>query len=266
MKYERIKLEYDEGVVFLTLNDPEALNAVSLQMIRELNQAVDEIQEPPAEVRCLLITGAGRGFCVGANLNDPELRELVNKKGSEKEDVLKKWYNPFFLKLRGLNVPIVTAVNGPTAGVGMSMALMGDMVLAARSAFFLQAFRNIGLIPDGGSTYILPRLIGWTRALEMSLMGERVTAERALEWAMINRVYDDDRLMTEACTMARNLAKGPTMALGLIRRAYWQSADSTFEEQLNLESEYQKIAAQTADYKEGLSAFQQKRPPEFEGR
>jgi 2-(1,2-epoxy-1,2-dihydrophenyl)acetyl-CoA isomerase len=265
MGYERIKLTFTDNIALLTLNHPEALNAVSMLMIRELNQVMDEIEDPMAGARCLLITGEGRGFCAGANLTDTEAR-MGSDGGLDAGEALERWYNPFFLRLRDLGMPIVTAVNGPAAGVGMSLALMGDMVLAARSAFFLQAFRRIGLVPDGGATFVLPRLIGWSRAMELSLLGERLPAEKALEWGMINRVYDDDRLMPEAWNLARELAAGPTQALGLIRQAYWKSKDSTYEEQLAMERDSQRAAGQTEDFKEGVLAFLEKRPARFKGR
>jgi len=233
MQYQRIKIEFKNSIALLTLNHPEALNAVSLQMIRELNRVMDEIEDPANGARCLLITGAGRGFCAGANLSDPEKR-MGRDRELDMGAGLEKWYNPFLIRLRDLRMPIITAVNGPAAGVGMSLALMGDMVLAARSAFFLQAFRRIGLIPDGGATFILPRMVGFSRAMELSLLGERLPAETALEWGMINRVYADDQLMPEAFKLAEALAGGPTEALRLIRQAYWKSIDNTYEGQLNV--------------------------------
>ena len=264
MEYQRIRIEFENRIALLTLNHPQALNAVSLQMIRELNQVLDEIEDPSRGARCLLLTGEGRGFCAGANLSDPE-----KKMGAAQErDLgagLEKWYNPFLLRLRDLPMPIVTAVNGPAAGVGMSFAMMGDLVLAARSAFFLQAFRRIGLIPDGGATFILPRMIGFSRAMELSLLGERLPAEKALEWGLINRVYEDDQLMPEALKLARSLAEGPTEALRLIRQAYWKSYDNTYEAQLKLERILQKKAGSTDDFLEGVTAFLEKRPAKFKG-
>ncbi len=265
MEYQRIKIEFKNNIALLILNHPEALNAVSLQMIRELNRVLDEIEDPANGARCLLITGEGRGFCAGANLSDPEKR-MGGAQGLDLGEGLEKWYNPFLLRLRDLRMPIVTAVNGPAAGVGMSFALMGDIVLAARSAFFLQAFRRIGLIPDGGATFILPRLIGFARAMELSLLGERLPVEKALEWGMINRIYEDDRLMPEAYKLAAELAGGPTEALRLIRQAYWKSIDNTYEEQLRLERTLQKQAGQTNDFREGVSAFLEKRQAKFQGK
>jgi len=264
MAYQRIQIDFNNSIALLTLNHPETLNAVSLQMIRELNRVLDEIEDPSVGARCLLITGQGRGFCAGANLSDPEKKMSAD----EQRDLgagLEKWYNPFLIRLRDLPMPIVTAVNGPAAGVGMSFALMGDMVLAARSAFFLQAFRRIGLIPDGGATFILPRMIGFSRAMELSLLGERLPADKALEWGMINRVYEDDQLMPEALKLAKALAEGPTETLCLIRQAYWKSIDNTYEAQLKLERIFQRKAGQTHDFLEGVSAFLEKRPAKFKG-
>jgi 2-(1,2-epoxy-1,2-dihydrophenyl)acetyl-CoA isomerase len=156
-------------------------------------------------------------------------------------------------------------VNGAAAGVGMSFALMGDLVLCARSAYFLQAFRRIGLIPDGGSTWILPRLVGRARAMELSLMGEKLPAEKALEWGLVNRVFEDEELMKNAKALARDLANGPTLALGLIRRLYWESADNSYEEQLNLERQMQRRTGASTDFQEGVRAFLEKRPAKFKG-
>jgi 2-(1,2-epoxy-1,2-dihydrophenyl)acetyl-CoA isomerase len=264
MEYQRIRIEFKNRIALLTLNHPETLNAVSLQMIRELNAVLDEIEDPSHGARCLLITGRGRGFCAGANLSDPE-KNMGGGAQPDLGDGLEKWYNPFLLRLRDLPMPIVTAVNGPAAGVGMSFALMGDLVLAARSAFFLQAFRRIGLIPDGGATFILPRMIGFSRAMELSLLGERLPAEKALEWGMINRVYEDDQLMPEALKLVEALAAGPTQALRLIRQAYWKSIDNTYEAQLKLERTLQRQAGQTRDFREGVAAFLEKRPAKFKG-
>ena len=265
MEYQRIRIEFKDRIVLLTLNHPEALNAVSLQMIRELNAVLDEIEDPARDARCLLITGEGRGFCAGANLSDPE-KDMGGDTQPDLGAGLEKWYNPFLLRLRNLPMPIITAVNGPAAGVGMSFALMGDLVLAARSAFFLQAFRRIGLIPDGGATFILPRMIGFSRAMELSLLGERLPAEKALEWGMINRVYEDDELMSEALKLAEALAAGPTETLRLIRQAYWKSIDNTYEAQLKLERNLQQQAGQTHDFREGVAAFLEKRPAKFKGK
>jgi 2-(1,2-epoxy-1,2-dihydrophenyl)acetyl-CoA isomerase len=264
MEYKCIIIEFEHGIAKLTLNNPKTLNAVSRQMIVELNQVMDEIEDPSRGARCLLITGEGRGFCTGADLNDPE-RKTNGETQHDLGESLEKSHNPFVIRLRNLPIPIVTAINGPAAGIGMSYALMGDLVLAARSAFFLLAFRRIGLIPDGGATFILPRRIGFARAMELSLLGERLPADKALEWGLINRVFEDDQLMPEALELAKSLAEGPTESLRMIRQAHWQSTENTYEEQLKLEAAFQKQAGQTNDFKEGVAAFLEKRQAKFKG-
>ena len=181
-------------------------------------------------------------------------------------DVLERFYHPILKRLRDLPFPMITAVNGVAAGVGMSFALMGDMILAAKSSYFLQAFRRIGLVPDGGSTYLLPRLVGLARAKELSLMADKLPAPTALEWGLINRVYEDDALMGEARKLATELANGPTVALGLIRKLYWNSPLNTYDDQLDLERNSQRIAGRTEDFGEGVKAFFEKRPAQFKGK
>ncbi|MBW2060736.1 MAG: enoyl-CoA hydratase/isomerase [Deltaproteobacteria bacterium] len=265
MNYERIKLNIEDNIAVLTLNHPEVLNAISPQMLDELKHALAQVNTPATGVRCLVITGSGRGFCAGANISRSKKNTEVNQESPARRP-LDETYNPFFLQLRDLRMPLITAVNGPAAGIGMSLALMGDIVLAARSAYFLQAFRRIGLIPDGGSTFLLPRLIGMARAMELSLLAERLPAEKALAWGLINQVHDDDCLMTEALNLARDLATGPTIVFGLIRKAFWESPDNTYEQQLHLESMLQGEASQSEDYREGVEAFWQKRSPRFKGK
>jgi len=168
--------------------------------------------------------------------------------------------------LRNLRMPLIVAVNGVAAGIGMSYALLGDLILAARSAYFLQAFARIGLIPDGGATWLLPRIIGTARARELSLLAERLSAETALEWGLINRVYDDGSLMDEALKLAHRLAEGPTASLSMIRQLYWASLNNSLEEQIDLECQMQRRAGRSEDAAEGAAAFRQKRPPNFKGR
>jgi 2-(1,2-epoxy-1,2-dihydrophenyl)acetyl-CoA isomerase len=265
MEFTRLKLETQDNVGILTLNHPEALNAISVRMLRELDQALAVIENPETGLRCLLITGAGRGFCAGVNLADPE-RDILGGKAEGPAPTLDNAWNPIFMRLKELPMPIVSAVNGPCAGVGMSLALMGDLVFAGRSAYFYQAFRRIGLVPDGGATYILPRRIGLARAMELSILAERLPAEKALAWGLITRVYDDQDLLPEALKVARDLAAGPTVSLALMRRLYWDSLDHSYEEQLHLESNMQKRANQTHDFFEGVQAFREKREPHFKGK
>ena len=233
MQFKHVTLDFDGQVAILKLDHPEVMNAVSMDMLGGLSEAIDEIDDRRSDVRCLVITGAGRAFCAGANLqrrNNAEPGKRTN------------------------------------AGAGMSFAMMGDMILCARSAYFLQAFRRIGLVPDCGSTWLLPRLVGKARSVELSLMGEKLAAEKALEWGLVNRVYDDAVLMEETMKLAHELANGPTIALSLIRKLYWESPDNSFEDQLDLEQQFQRVAGAAEDFKEGVSAFLEKRPARFKGR
>jgi 2-(1,2-epoxy-1,2-dihydrophenyl)acetyl-CoA isomerase len=261
----RILLAMEDRIAVMTLNDPSVLNAFGLKLRHDMTQALDVVESGPA--RCLVITGAGAAFCSGANLNDrdrPPRDRKAEARGEVKTD-LETWYNPTFQRLRAFPIPIVTAINGIAAGAGMSLALSGDIRIAARSASFLQAFARIGLVPDCGSSYILPRLIGVARALELSLLAERLPAETALQWGMVNRLVEDADLAPASMQMARRLADGP-MSLGLIRRMYWDSLESSYAEQLDLESKMQMQAGLSADFNEGVAAFREKRPARFTGR
>ena len=265
MKYEQIQLEFTDNVAVLTLNKPEALNAISLKMLREILDAVERIEDPASGIRSFLLTGAGRAFSSGANLNDPDRRPATGEQISSGQ-LLDRWYNPLFFRLSELKIPFITAVNGAAAGISSSLALAGDMILAARSAYFLQAFRRIGLIPEGGATFVLPRLIGRVRAMELMLLGEKLPAEKALEWGMINRVCDDGELMKEAMSLARSLAQGPTRALGMMRKACLEGMTNSFTDQLCLERRYQTDLWRSEDFKEGVAAFKEKRPAVFKGK
>jgi 2-(1,2-epoxy-1,2-dihydrophenyl)acetyl-CoA isomerase len=264
-EYKLIKLEIADNIAVITLNDPDALNTFSLNMLIELTEAMEIIEDSSMGVRCLVMTGAGRAFSAGANLNDPARKPLVTGK-RDSGLFLEKWYMPIFLRIADLEMPFLTAVNGAAAGVGVSFALAGDMILAARSAYFLQAFRRIGLIPDGGATYVIPRLIGKVRAMELMLLGERLPAEKALEWGMLNRVYDDEQLMPETMKLAKDLAEGPTRSLGMMRKLCWQGLNNTYIEQIYLERKYQRMMGVSEDHQEGVTAFKEKRPPKFRGR
>ena len=256
MDFNKVQLDFEDSVAVLTLNHPEVLNAIGPDMQQGLTEALAALQSRPANVRCLLITGAGRGFCSGANLAG---------RGEGAGKTLRNYYHPLLLSLRDLEMPIVTAVNGPAAGVGMSFAMMGDIVCAARGAYFLQAFARIGLVPDGGATFLLPRLVGWGRAVELSLLAERLPADRAFEWGLVNRLYDDAQtLMEGAMEVARQLGNGPR-SLALIRRAYWSTWHNSYEQQLDLEARLQAEAGETNDSREGVKAFLEKRETRFTG-
>ncbi len=258
---ERVSLEFDDKVAVLKFNHPEVMNAVGAQMLEELSEAVLEVRKPENGARCLLLTGEGRGFCAGANLQD----EGRAKRRGGAGDGLRSGYHPLLFTLRDLDMPIVTAVNGAAAGVGMSFAAIGDIVCASKNAFFLQAFARIGLIPDGGSTFMLPRLVGWGRAMELSLLAERLPAEKALEWGLVNRLYDDPAALMDGATgIARQLANGPR-SVALIRRAYWSTWQNSFEQQLDLEAQLQNQAGASKDFAEGVSAFLEKRDAKFTG-
>jgi len=258
MPYAHIKVDFEDKVGVITLNAPEVLNALSSDMVAELSDAVDEVLA--SDARCMLLTGTGRGFCAGANLATRGKEKGPKPVGS----VLETHYHPILNRIRQMDIPLVSAVNGPAVGVGMSFAVIADIVVAAKSAYFLQAFARIGLVPDGGATYYLPRMIGWSRALELSLLAEKLPAEKAEEWGLVNRVVEDADLMPEAMAIANKLANGP-YSLGLIRKAYWESQRNTYEGQLQLEADLQRQAGSSKDNREGVVAFLEKRDAMFTG-
>lgn len=260
--FERCHVTAHGNVAVVTMNHPEVMNAASVKMVYGLSDAIDYIQQPDSGFRAAILTGEGRGFCSGANLTEqPEERTARGGTGSALETA----YHPLLRRFRDMTMPLVTAVNGPAAGVGMSFALMGDLIIAGRSAYFLQAFARIGLVPDGGSTWLLPRMVGLARAKELSLLAEKLPAELALEWGLINRVVDDSALMESALSLAKRLADGPTQSLALIRRLYWDSPNNSYEVQLDQEKQSQQKAGKTKDFIEGVMAFSQKRPAKFTG-
>lgn len=262
MDYEKITIEAHGDVAIITLNDPAVRNALSPVMLKELSKAVNIIAVSK-EARCLLIKGEGAGFCSGANLS-------VGMDSSEGPPrfsrSLREYYHPLLLGLRDLEIPIVSAVHGPAAGAGVGIALCGDIICASKDAYFLQAFGRIGLAPDAGTTYSLPRLVGWGRALEMSMLADKVPAEQAYEWGLINRLYDDhEALMNGALGLAERLATGPK-SLGLMRRLFNGTWENDFAAQLELEAQVQDLAGATDDAMEGMTAFLEKRPAKFKGQ
>ena len=265
MAYTKISYELKGDIAIISFNDPSTLNACGVDTAQEMLHAFEVAAD---EARCTILTGAGRGFCSGANLGPGQLGVQLSHEGSKPDAgrALTTHYNPLMQAIREHPHPVISAVNGPAAGVGCSLALAGDIVLCAESAYFLQAFRRIGLVPDGGSTWLLARTIGRVRAMEMALFGDKVPAEKALEWGMVNRIVADDALMSTAMEMAEKLATGPTVALSLARDLIWKACESDFDEAIYDERLAQRTAGRTDDFKEGVSAFLQKRPAEFKGK
>lgn len=260
--YKTILYEHSDAVAVITLNRPERMNAFTGEMHRELRVALDAALE--AGARAILFTGAGRGFCAGQDLTERGRPDPDNR--PDARVFLHERYNPLIKYLRELRVPIIAAVNGVAAGAGMGLALAADIVLAARSASFFQAFVKIGLVPDAGSSYILPRLIGLSRARAMAMLGETITAEQAEAWGMIWKCVDDGALMDEARALAARMATMPTAALGLIKQEFNASLHNDLAAQLDLERDLQYQAGHTDDYIEGVTAFLDKRKPVFKGK
>jgi len=260
MTYEKITLAKAQGLATLTLNAPDKLNAVSRKMIAEIKQAWEEIGAD-GSVRAVLLTGNGRGFCAGADLSDPD-----RKNDADSGSALDKFFNPVIRTMRALPKPIVAAVNGVAAGVGMSFAMAADIAIAAKSASFLQAFSRIGLLPDGGSTWFLPRLVGEQRARALAMLAPQISAEQAKQWGLIWDVVDDAALMPTATELARRLAGGPTLSLARIKDAMNQATQNDLSQQLDLERDYQRELGRSEDFREGVAAFLAKRKAEFKGK
>ncbi len=256
----KVKYELEGPLALVTLSDPTTLNAAGVDMTEELIAALERATR---EARGVVLTGEGRGFSSGANLSSGSPTMDADGK-PDLGAALEKTYNPAVTLMRDLPIPLVTAVNGVAAGVGCSFALMGDLIVAGESAYFLQAFRRIGLVPDGSATYQLPRMIGRARAMELMLLGEKLPAAKALEWGLINRCVPDDQVLATARTLALELANGPA-SIGMIRKLAWQSLDASWDEQLWAERNMQRQAGQTDDFREGVQAFFQKRPAKFKG-
>ena len=252
-----VLVEHGEGFRTLSLNRPDKLNVFNDDLHAAVRSAIDDADADPA-CRALLLTGAGRGFCAGA--------DLAATVGSELGDVLDRTFNPLVRRIRTLRMPVVCAVNGVAAGAGANIALACDIVLAGRSAKFIQAFIKIGLVPDAGGTWLLPRLVGDARARGMAMLGEPVAAEQAEAWGLIWRTTDDDKLLVEANALTARLAKQPTATLALMKRVFADGADKTLDAQLDVERDAQRIAGQGADFREGVQAFLDKRPAVFTGR
>ena len=259
--YETILTERTGDVLKITLNRPERLNAASIQMAEELSLALYDL----GEARCVLITGAGRAFCSGADLQARGQASAVSG-GNASHRALMNHYNPVVSQILRAAVPVVTAVNGPAAGVGCSIGLAGDFVLAGKSAYFLQAFVNIGLVPDGGSTWLLARTIGKARATRMMMLGERIGAEQAEQWGLIYKACEDEALLGEATELATRLAAGPTVSYATMKRTIATALDGSLAETLVAEAEGQRVAGGSEDAREGGMAFLEKRKPAFKGK
>ncbi|HUK04443.1 MAG TPA: 2-(1,2-epoxy-1,2-dihydrophenyl)acetyl-CoA isomerase PaaG [Burkholderiales bacterium] len=257
---EPLLVSLDAGVLRLTLNRPDTLNAFTVAMTQALAAAFARAEAESA-VRCVLVTGAGRGFCAGQDLTERDMSAKEIDLGGG----LDARYNPLIRRMRALEKPIVCAVNGVAAGAGANFALACDLVIAARSADFIQAFVKIGLVPDCGGSYFLPRLAGTQRAMALAMTGDRLPAEDAERWGVIWKCVDDAALVSEAEKLARQLASGPTRSLGLIKRAIYASAGNSLAAQLDLERDLQREVGKGKDYREGVAAFLEKRKPAFTG-
>lgn len=262
MDYAKLQVEQQDGVLIATLADEASRNALSLAMAAELSDLLGRIASGALQVDCLLITGAGQAFCSGAHLRDPDAPFPADPAAFDAGARLDQVFNPLMAALRDCPVPIVAAVNGGAVGIGCSLALMGDLIIAGESGYFLQAFKSIGLVPDGGSSWLLPRLIGKARAMEMMLLARPVDAAKALEWGLVNSVVADQALRGTALQLAGELAAGPE-ALRMIRRLAWDGLDAGWRNHLAAERDVQAEAARTPDFREGVSAFLEKRPPNF---
>ncbi|GGB21124.1 2-(1,2-epoxy-1,2-dihydrophenyl)acetyl-CoA isomerase [Sphingomonas metalli] len=259
MTYQTLDYALGDRVATLTLNRPDRMNALVPQLFEELQDGLDRAAADGA--RALVLTGAGRAFCSGADLTDrgePPIRDT----GA----MLDRYYNPLVRRIAALDVPLVTAINGPAVGAGLGLALLGDITVMARSAYGLLAFVNIGLVPDAGSTWLVAQAVGRARALEMALLGERLSAEAAHQAGLVTRIAADEDCLAEAQAIAARLAAGPTVAVSLIRRQVAAALTATLDETLMIERDHQARAGRTQDFAEAVRAFAEKRPPRFEGR
>lgn len=262
MQFETIKFEIKDGAARITLNRPDRLNALSYQLLGELHQAMRIVAAavPTREARALLLTGEGRGFCTGADLLSPRPNDPNDPK-----EALRDYFLPPVQIMKNLGIPTIAAVNGAAAGAGMSLALNCDIVIASRSAYFLAAFVNIGLVPDVGGSWLLPRALGDARAAGMMLLGERLPAEQAAQWGLIWKCVEDDQLMVEGDAMLKKFAGGATMAYSRIKQLLRAAPQNTLPSQIQLENEFQAVLRDTEDVKEARKAFAEKRPPVFKG-
>jgi len=259
MVYETIHLEIANGIARLTLNRPERLNSFTVQMHEEVADALGNL----GEARTLILTGAGRGFCAGQDLGD---RAVAPGQAVDLGESVEKRYNPLIRTLAALPMPVIARVNGVAAGAGANIALACDIVVAARSAKFIQSFAAIGLIPDSGGTWVLPRLVGQARALGLALTGEPLSAEKAEAWGLIWKAVDDDRLDEEVDALAARFAAGPTLGLARIKKMIRESWGQSLDSELDRQRDAMRELGFTRDYHEGVAAFMEKRKPTFTGK
>ena len=259
MAYETIEFKLEAGVARLTLNRPDRLNSFTVQMHEEVADALGQL----GEARCLVLTGAGRGFCAGQDLND---RAVAPGQSVDLGESVEQRYNPLIRKLVALPMPVIARVNGVAAGAGANFALAGDIVIAARSAKFIQSFAAIGLIPDSGGTWVLPRLVGQARALGLALTGEALPAEKAEQWGLIWKAVDDQKLDAEVDALAQRFAAGPTRGLARIKTMIRESWGQSLDSELDRQRDAMRELGFSDDYREGVAAFMEKRPPNFTGR
>lgn len=257
---EFIKYVFEDHIAWVTLNRPQVFNSFHRGMALELNQLLDAIQENDS-VRCVVITGEGKAFCAGQ-----DLQEAMDPNGPGLEKILMEHYNPIILKIRNLNKPVIAGVNGVAAGAGANIALACDLVVASETASFIQAFSKIGLVPDSGGSYFLPRLIGWNKAAGLIMTGEKCSAIDALQSGMIYKMFKEEVFREELTKLAQQMAKMPTKALALTKKLLNQSLDNNLQQQLDAELLYQKEAGNTEDYQEGTKAFLEKRVAIFKGK
>ena len=253
-----LKIETTGGITTIALNDPKTLNALTPQLAKALAATLMEVEKTS---RVIILTGSDRAFCSGANLQGQTDSQPGDIDAGSSLDLA---YNPLMLTIRNLEVPLITAISGPAAGIGASIAMAGDIIIAGKSSYFLEAFCHIGLVPDGGATWMLVRNVGRVRAAELALLGEKLSAQQAHEWGMVTRVVEDDAVMPTAQQFAERLANGPTHALGLMRKLLWIAGDTSFDDQLSEERDAQASAGKHPHFAEGVAAFLEKRKAKFE--
>lgn len=263
MSYRTIVFELSNGVARLTLNRPDRLNSFNVEMHHEVREILDRLAQERS-ARVLVLMGAGRAFCAGQDLGDRMV--APGNHGVDLGESIERYYKPLVLALRNLPIPVVAAVNGVAAGAGANIALSCDIVIAGRSASFIQPFCKLGLVPDSGGTWILPRLLGNARALGLALFGDRLSAEQAAQWGLIWRCVEDSEFSSSVDAAAAQLAAGPPRGLARTKQAIYESWDHSFEQHLDLERDFQRELGQSQDYAEGVAAFAEKRSPRFSGR